>query len=85
MAYDILAMKGGAKLYSQLSALYSFVTESDGIVTQGMREAYADWSKELKTLQAEWSSTIDAINNLNAALREQGTPHLVIPERDKKK
>ena len=47
MTYDILAMSGGAKLYSQLSALYSFVTDSDGPVTQGMREAYADWAQEL--------------------------------------
>jgi len=79
VAYDILAMKGGAKLYSQLSALYSFMTESDGIVTQGMREAYADWSKELKAAQADWHAAVASLARLNAALREIGTPHVVAP------
>lgn len=83
VAYDILAMKGGAKLYSQLSALYSFVTESDGPVAQGMREAYADWSRELKDAQAEWQSCVEAVGGLNALLREQGARHLIVPDPDK--
>src|SRR5262249_17485714 len=40
VTYDILAMKGGAKLYSQLGQLYEFAKDSDGVVTQGMREVY---------------------------------------------
>src|SRR5262249_8064193 len=47
VTYDILAMKGGAKLYSQLTPLYVAVMESDGPITQGIREVYADLSKEL--------------------------------------
>ena len=39
--YDILAMPGGAKLYSRLAPLYSWAHEGDGRPTQGMREVYA--------------------------------------------
>ena len=39
VTYDILAMKGGAQLYSNLGWLYGSVLEGDGPPTQGMREA----------------------------------------------
>ena len=41
VAYDILAMPGGAQLYSRLGPLYSWASEGDGRPTQGMREVYA--------------------------------------------
>ena len=39
VTYDILAMKGGAQLYSNLGWLYSALLEGDGPPTQGVREA----------------------------------------------
>ena len=39
VTYDILAMKGGAQLYSNLGWLYGSVLSGDGPPTQGMREA----------------------------------------------
>jgi hypothetical protein len=53
VAYDILARKGGAKLYSRLSPLLMFVNEGDGVPTQGMREVFAAQQKELGTLEGE--------------------------------
>src|SRR5262249_31692540 len=48
VAYDILAQKGGAKLYSQLAFLFEIVKDADGAPTQGMQEVYADYARELK-------------------------------------
>src|SRR5207244_8846213 len=53
VAYDILAMKGGAKLYSQLIFLYNLLLESDGAPTQGIREVHAEQSAELHRLRSE--------------------------------
>src|SRR5262249_47178829 len=48
VAYDILAQRGGAKLYSKLIALLDWAIDSDSVPTQGMREVYAECSKELQ-------------------------------------
>jgi photosystem II stability/assembly factor-like uncharacterized protein len=54
VTYDILAMKGGAKLYSQLSTLLDWMTDNDGPTTQGMKEVLAEHRKELEKFSAEW-------------------------------
>jgi hypothetical protein len=53
VAYDILALQGGAKLYSQLAFLFEVVKEADGAPTQGLREVYVEWSQELQKYAAE--------------------------------
>jgi len=66
VTYDILAIKGGAKLYSQLVPLYYTLMESDAPVTQGIREVYAEDAKELKRLEARWIAlTTGEIARLN--------------------
>lgn len=52
--YDILAMKGGAKLYSQLAPLLEWASDSDGPITQGMKEVHAEHAKALAACIAEW-------------------------------
>jgi photosystem II stability/assembly factor-like uncharacterized protein len=79
VTYDILAMKGGARLYSQLGPLYAVVNESDGPVTQGMRDVYADLAKELRTLETEWNVCRDALARLNQAAREAGIANVLVP------
>jgi hypothetical protein len=54
VTYDILAMKGGAQLYSKLVPLYSWAAQGDGAPTQAMREMYAEHARELKQLEDEW-------------------------------
>ena len=80
VTYDILAFKGGTKLYSRLTPLYVWAIEGDGAPTQGMKEVAADQRKELDGYLAELRSLIDrdlaAINALAARL---GIPHVVVP------
>ena len=80
VVYDILAMRGGAKLYSRLTPLYTWAIEGDGAPTQGMREVYADQRKELDGYLGELRVLIDkdlaAINALAARL---GIGHVVVP------
>jgi hypothetical protein len=53
---DLLAQRGGGRLYSQLSTLLWWVLGSDGAPTQGMREVLAEHTKELQGLEAEFQA-----------------------------
>jgi hypothetical protein len=80
VAYDILAMPGGARLYSRLAPLYSSVQEGDGRPTQGMRDVYAELKKELGGLLAEWKSILDTdVPAFNARGRELVPDLVVLP------
>ncbi len=80
VTYDILAMKGGAKLYSQLAPLYDVVRDSDGPVSQGMREVYAEHAKELARLSIAWDRLLaDEIARLNADARNLEQPAVIVP------
>src|SRR5262249_31750505 len=60
VAYDILAQRGGAKLYSKLGALYEWAKDSDGLPTQGMRETYAEEARELQQLGKEFQGLLSS-------------------------
>jgi photosystem II stability/assembly factor-like uncharacterized protein len=78
VTYDILAMKGGAKLYSQLVPLYYTLMDTDAAVTQGVRETYAEHAKELKRLVEEWQAFIKGpLARLNEQARD--LPVIVVP------
>ncbi len=79
VTYDILAMKGGAKLYSLLASLYFTADESDGPVTQGMREVYASLAKDLAALDTEWSGCRESLMRLNQAVAEAGIANVLVP------
>ncbi|HXY40489.1 MAG TPA: glycosyl hydrolase, partial [Vicinamibacteria bacterium] len=80
VTYDILAMRGGAKLYSRLAPLYSAVGEGEGRPTRGMREVYAELKKELETRAAEWKAVLDdELPALNAKARELAPDLVVAP------
>lgn len=84
VSYDILAQKGGAKLYSQLVPLYNTLMESDAAVTQGIRDVYAEDAKELQRLESRWQALLTAdVTSLN----EQGRnlPAIVVPSRNMNK
>ena len=83
VTYDILAMPGGAKLYSRLAPLYSAVTEGDGRPTQGMRDVYAVLKGELDALGAEWKAILETdVPALNAKARELAPDFVVRPPLD---
>jgi photosystem II stability/assembly factor-like uncharacterized protein len=82
VAYDILAMPGGAKLYSRLAPLYSSAHDADGRPTQGMSAVYAELKRELDALSAEWKAILETdVPALNAKARELAPDLVVLPPR----
>jgi hypothetical protein len=80
VTYDILAMRGGARLYSRLAPLYSAVSEGEGRPTRGMREVYAQLKKELDARAAEWKAIAETdLPALNAKARELAPDLVVLP------
>jgi len=53
VVYDILAMRGGARLYSRLAPLEMWAIEAAGPPTAGMTQVLAEQEKELAALEAE--------------------------------
>ncbi len=83
IGYDILAMPGGAKLYSRLAPLYSYSHDGDGRPTQGMRDVHAELRKELDALSAEWAAVLQTdLPALNAKARELAPDFVVVPAKD---
>jgi photosystem II stability/assembly factor-like uncharacterized protein len=80
VAYDILAMKGGAKLYSQLIFLYNLLLDSDGAPTQGVREVHAEQAAELSNLEKEFDSlTSGDVVRLNEVAKKIDVPGVLVP------
>ena len=80
VTYDILAMKGGAQLYSNLGWLYGTVLEGDGTPTQGMREAAAKLNGQLGKLLEEFQGLIDKdLATLNQQAKSLDLPHILVP------
>jgi photosystem II stability/assembly factor-like uncharacterized protein len=81
VAYDILARKGGAKLYSRLSPLLMFVNEGDGAPTQGLREVFAAQQKELAELEGELKTLLEKdLTAIQLAAKRLDLPFVVIKE-----
>jgi hypothetical protein len=81
VSYDILAMRGGASLYSQIIPLYSFASETDGVPTQGMRELFGERSKQLATYEAEWKDMLaSGVGALNASAKELNFDFVATPK-----
>jgi hypothetical protein len=84
VSYDILAQKGGARLYSQLSALLDFASDSDGPPTQGMRELADDLEKELSEYAEEFQQVkTEDVGKLNELAQKLKVPIIWIPARPK--
>jgi hypothetical protein len=81
VTYDILAQKGGAKLYSQLGALFGALREADGEPTQGVLQVYADLTTELERLTVEWNSLLQGdLARLNGQARKADVPGILPPK-----
>ena len=73
-------MKGGTKLYSRLTPLYTWVIEGDGAPTQGMREVYADQRRELDGYLGELRILIERdLAEINGLAAQLGIGHIVVP------
>jgi photosystem II stability/assembly factor-like uncharacterized protein len=80
VTYDILAMPGGAKLYSQLAPLYESVHDGAGKPTRAMRELAAQLQGQLESRAAEWKAIVETeLPALNARARELAPDLVVVP------
>ncbi len=85
VTYDILAQKGGAKLYSQLVFLYEALKEADGPPTQGVREVYEEQALMLKKYDLEWQVLLAGdLTKLNETAKALDLPGLVLPSLPEK-
>jgi photosystem II stability/assembly factor-like uncharacterized protein len=79
VTYDILAQRGGAKLYSQLAALFEFVKGGDGAPTQGVHEVYAEQAQELNRCVAEFNSLVSGeLAKLNETAMKLSVPNIIV-------
>jgi hypothetical protein len=79
VSYDILAQKGGAKLYSQLAGLLENAKAADGAPPQGLKDLYEDQESQLSRLLAEWGDLVDKdLKALNSAARKIDAPGIVV-------
>ena len=79
VVYDILAMRGGARLYSRLSPLQMWATEANGAPTAGMTQVLAEQEKELAALEAETKQFMNGdVSRINKSATELKLPFVII-------
>ncbi|MFN6203869.1 MAG: VPS10 domain-containing protein [Acidobacteriota bacterium] len=82
VVYDILAFKGGAKLYSRIAFLHDVASEGDGPTPQGVRTVYAEQKSELDKYEAGLRALLAELSTLNATAKRLELPHILVPELD---
>jgi photosystem II stability/assembly factor-like uncharacterized protein len=86
VSYDILAQKGGAKLYSQLAWVFELSKDGDGRPTQGIKEVYEEQALLLQKYELEWKVLLaDDLAKLNAQAKTLDIPGVLVPPLDRKK
>jgi hypothetical protein len=82
VVYDILAMKGGAQLYSRLTPLQNWASDPSGVPTAGMTQVLAEQERELSALEAETKQFIDAdVASINQRASRLGVPYVVVKQQ----
>jgi hypothetical protein len=80
VVYDILAQKGGAKLYSQLGSLLAFAAGGDGPPTEGMKDLADELEKELGEHETEFEKLkSDDLAKANDLARKLNVPMIWVP------
>ncbi|HKV08584.1 MAG TPA: hypothetical protein VJ725_10620, partial [Thermoanaerobaculia bacterium] len=80
ISYDVLALKGGAQLYSRLSPFFGWVTDGSGAPTQGMKEVFAEQEKELAGYEKELDQLLGSdLAAVNAQAGQLGMGWVVMP------
>ena len=79
VVYDILAMRGGARLYSRLSPLQMWALESNGAPTAGMTQVLAEQEKELAALETETKQFLSGdVAKINQRATQLNVPFVII-------
>ncbi len=79
ISYDILAMKGGAKLYSKMAALMATIQSADSKPTQGMIQMRAEYRRELEGLLKQYQALVtDPLARINRMAQDLRLPHIIV-------
>jgi photosystem II stability/assembly factor-like uncharacterized protein len=79
VVYDILAMRGGARLYSRLSPLELWAVEAAGAPTAGMVSVLGEQEKELATLETETKAFLTTdVASLNQRAAQVNVPYVIV-------
>jgi photosystem II stability/assembly factor-like uncharacterized protein len=80
VVYDILAMRGGARLYSRLAPLLMWAIESEGAPTAGMMQVLEEQEKELSQLEREAKTFLSTdVAAVNAQATKLGLTFVIVP------
>ena len=80
VVYDILAMRGGTRLYSRLSPLLMWAIEGEAAPTTGMKQVVEEQEKELDQLERETQAFLKQdVAAINAAAAKLGLGYVVVP------
>jgi photosystem II stability/assembly factor-like uncharacterized protein len=79
VVYDILAMRGGTRLYSRLAPLQMWAVEAQGPPTAGMTQVLEAQEKELAELERQTRNFIEEeVGTLNDAATKLGLAFVVV-------
>jgi photosystem II stability/assembly factor-like uncharacterized protein len=79
VVYDILAMRGGTRLYSRLAPLQMWAAESEGPPTAGMLQVLEAQEAELAQLQHDTQTFMtQEVEPLNATAAKLGLPFVIV-------
>jgi photosystem II stability/assembly factor-like uncharacterized protein len=79
VVYDILAMRGGTRLYSRLSPLQMWSVEAEGAPTTGMTQVLAEQEKELGALEAEMKGFLSGdVASVNQRAAQLGLAYVIL-------
>jgi hypothetical protein len=79
VVYDILAMRGGTRLYSRLVPLQMWAVEGEGPPSTGMTQVLEVQEQELAALERETRDFIEEeVGTLNAAAARLGLSFVVV-------
>jgi photosystem II stability/assembly factor-like uncharacterized protein len=79
ISFDILAMKGGAKLYSQLSFLFDTCIRSDDLPTEGMHKMYQGLRHDLDVYEGDMRrlESVD-VTSFNERCKRLDVPYIFV-------
>ena len=79
VVYDILAMRGGTRLYSRLAPMQMWAAEAQGPPTSGMTQVLGLQEKELSQLEADVRTFLaQEVSSLNAQAAKLGLSYVIV-------
>ena len=82
VVYDILAMKGGTRLYSRLAPLQMWAVEAEGVPTTGMQQVLQAQEQELAALAGETQTFVTTdVAAINQRAAQLGMPFVIVGTR----